>query len=210
MELSKDWYELASKYTSDNNLISQYYTKIEKKYSSLNRFYHNLDHIKSMLLEVKRFQNEIYDYDSVLFAIWFHDIIYEPKNNDNEKKSAECARKFLNNLEYEKNRINKVIDLILRTKNHFEQNLNEDFEAQIFLDCDIIIFASLRKNYLNYSKSVRKEYSSIPDTIYNKGRIKVLESFLNKNYIFRNKNFQKLYEKKARKNVRFEIKMLLK
>jgi len=210
MELSKEWYELASKYTSDNNLISQYYSEIEKKYSSLNRFYHNLDHIKSMLLEVKRFQNEINDNDSILFAIWFHDIIYEPNNNDNEEKCAECARKFLNNLDYEKNRINKVIELILRTKNHTEQILNEEIDAQIFLDCDIIIFASHKKNYLNYAKSIKNEYSSIPDTIYYKARIKVLESFLNKTYIFRNKSFQKLYEKKARQNLRYEIKMLLK
>ena len=210
MEVSKEWYELASKYTNDSDLVSQYYSEIEKKYSSSNRFYHNLSHIKSMLLEVKKFQNEINDYDSVLFAIWFHDLIYEPNNTDNEEKSAECAKAFLNNLDYEKNRINKVIDLILRTKDHSNQILNEDLDAQIFLDCDIIIFASHRKNYLNYAKSVRKEYSSIPDTIYHKGRIKVLESFLNKPYIFRNKTFQKLYEKKARKNVRFEIKMLLK
>jgi predicted metal-dependent HD superfamily phosphohydrolase len=210
MEVSKEWYELASKYTNDSDLVSQYYSEIEKKYSSSNRFYHNLGHIKSMLLEVKKFQNEINDYDSVLFAIWFHDIIYEPNNTDNEEKSAECSRAFLNNLDYEKNRINKVIDLILRTKDHSNQILNEDLDAQIFLDCDIIIFASERKDYLNYAKSVRNEYSSIPDTIYHKGRINVLESFLNKNYIFRNKSFQKLYEKKARKNVRFEIKMLLK
>ena len=210
MKLSKEWYNLNSKYTYDNNLISQFYSEIEKKYNASNRFYHNLDHVEAMLLETKKYQNVLNDYDSFLYAIWFHDIIYEPKYNDNEEKSAECARKFLNSINYEKNRINKIIDLILRTRDHSNQNINEDIDSQIFLDCDIIIFASARANYLNYAKSVRNEYSSIPDTIYNKGRIKVLESFLNKPYIFRNKTFQKLYEKKARKNVKYEIKMLLK
>ena len=77
------WIELVSKYSLDMILILNLYEIIEKRYGSSNRHYHDLDHINLMLSEAKKFKNRIDDYDSVLFAIWFHDIIYDPLQYNN-------------------------------------------------------------------------------------------------------------------------------
>ena len=98
--VKSSWNDLVSQFSNDLNLIDNYYEIIEKKYKSSNRYYHNLDHINLMLSEIDTLENRIEDYNSVLFAIWFHDIIYDPLNADNEERSAECAKEFLIKIKY--------------------------------------------------------------------------------------------------------------
>ncbi|MBD3213471.1 MAG: hypothetical protein GF311_12760 [Candidatus Lokiarchaeota archaeon] len=150
------WVDLVSKYSIDIDLIENLYDIIEKRYDSSNRHYHNLTHINLMLSEVKRFKNRIDDYDSVLFAIWFHDIIYDPLKGDNEERSAECAREFLVKINYEKNRIRKIEELILRTKDHTIQDGNENYDLNLFLDLDLLILGMEREQYVKYAKNIKK------------------------------------------------------
>ncbi|MEJ2294263.1 MAG: hypothetical protein P8Y23_05790 [Candidatus Lokiarchaeota archaeon] len=199
------WKDLVLKYSNDLDFIEKLYKIIEKRYDSSNRHYHNLTHINLMLSEVKRFENRIDDYDSVLFAIWFHDIIYDPLKGDNEERSAECARKFLVKINYEKNRIRKIEELILRTKDHTIQNCNENYDLNLFLDLDLLILGMEREQYVKYAKNVKKEYHFVPDDIYNKEREKILNQYLNSQFIYKTKKFRDLYEKQARNNIKYEI-----
>ncbi|MFX1477540.1 MAG: hypothetical protein ACFFCI_05370 [Promethearchaeota archaeon] len=203
------WKDLVLKYSNDLNLIESLYKFIEKSYNLSNRQYHNLDHINLMLYEVKRFKNRIDDYDSVLFAIWFHDIIYDPLKSDNEERSAKYATQVLDKINYEKNRIQKVQELILRTKDHTIQNSNESYDMKIFLDLDLLILGMERIQYIKYAKSVRKEYNFVSEDIYNKERKKILNQYLNSHFIYKTKILRDLYEKQARSNIRYEIDNIL-
>jgi len=40
-------------------------------------------------MEIKKYKRELDDLDSIRFAIWFHDIIYNPKEKNNEENSAD-------------------------------------------------------------------------------------------------------------------------
>jgi predicted metal-dependent HD superfamily phosphohydrolase len=153
----KKWIKLTSKFTNDLKLIDHYFETIERKYRTYNRYYHNLEHINLMLSKVTKFENRINDYDSVIFAIWFHDIIYDPLKRDNEERSAEFAKEFLIKIKYEKNRIHKVQELILRTKDHTIRNSNDNFDIKVFLDLDLLIMGMKRKHYVKYAKNIRKE-----------------------------------------------------
>ena len=207
--LKSRWKQLTSKYTNDLELVNSFYKIIEKKYNSTNRHYHNFEHVSFMLSEAKKLESEISDYDELCFAIWFHDIIYNPLKGDNEERSAECAKEFLDKIKYDKKRNRKVQELILRTKDHIIQNGNENYDMNLFLDLDLLILGMEREKYVKYAKNIRKEYNFVPDDIYNKDRKKILNQYLNSQFIYKTKKFRDLCEKQARGNIKFEIDNIL-
>ena len=87
-DIKSQWFSLASKYTKDDFLINSLWLEISKHYSEKNRYYHTLSHVQNMLLQAKSFEDKIVDFDALLFAIWYHDIIYKSTKKDNEEKSA--------------------------------------------------------------------------------------------------------------------------
>ena len=111
--LHKDWLLLAKKYCEDSLLIASLWNKIAKNYVDKNRYYHNLSNIQSMLYRVKENTKQIIDFDSLLFAIWFHDITYKSTKNNNEEKSAEFASFALKNFSKQKIHISTVSQLII-------------------------------------------------------------------------------------------------
>ena len=76
-------------------------------YSEKHRAYHNLNHIKFLLGLFEDFGEFIDDKPCVFFTIWFHDAIYDPRKNDNEKQSAELAVKCLQQISLPKEKIRK-------------------------------------------------------------------------------------------------------
>ncbi len=206
--LRNEWINLTSKYSDNAELMVDTYNLIEKCYSSSLRYYHNLDHIGNMFTEAKNFIKNVNDYDSILFAIWFHDIVYNVKGSDNEIKSAKISEDFLIKIKYDKIKLDKIKTLILKTKNHSQIDSNEDFATKLFLDLDLLILGTNNKVYLKYAENIRKEYSFVPDEIYSKERLKILENFLNQEFIFRTDRFNKQYEMIAKQNIKSEILLL--
>lgn len=205
--LHKAWVTLAQKYCQDKNLVDFYWEKIYKKYSEKSRYYHNLIHISSMLDLAGENQSEIINYDELLFAIWFHDIIYKSTSKKNEEKSAEFAKSTLIKLPKKTINIDVVSELIISTKSH-QIILHENNDNAFLLDFDLSILGSDWNIYKTYIKDIRKEYKIYPDFLYNPTRKKVLENFLNREHLFFTKKYQDLFEKKARKNLELEIKLL--
>jgi predicted metal-dependent HD superfamily phosphohydrolase len=92
--------------------------ELERLYSKSDRFYHNLAHIQQVLEAIACLQLRSCYLESIEFAAWFHDVIYDSKARDNEENSAVYAEKILNNLGISKETIYSVKNLILITKNH--------------------------------------------------------------------------------------------
>ena len=90
------------------------YNKLDTLYSK-KRHYHNLSHIRMCLNELNfiKTKNTKYDFDSIELAIWYHDIIYDPKMDNNEEKSAEFVTNVLKNANLSIKIINKVEALVL-------------------------------------------------------------------------------------------------
>jgi predicted metal-dependent HD superfamily phosphohydrolase len=64
------------------------------------------------------------------------------------------------------------------------------------------------KEYEVYFKQIRKEYKIYPDMLYNPGRKKALQHFLENEFIFQTETFRTKYEKQARENIQREISQL--
>jgi hypothetical protein len=193
---------LISKYSDNEILKTDYWTEIEKSYSQKSRKYHNLAHLENMLLELENVKDEILDYDSILFSIFYHDIIYKATSKDNEEKSAEIAKTRLEKLNIPNDKIIKIYSQILATKSHSK---NEDSDTNFLLDADLAILGQDWTIYENYTQQIRKEYSIYPDFMYKPGRKKVLTHFLEFDEIFKTDSFKEEYEERARENIQREL-----
>ncbi|WP_132066177.1 hypothetical protein [Aquimarina spinulae] len=197
--------KLLSNYTQDSKYIESLWGHIVKQHSKKTRYYHNLSHLDHLYHNLVEVKNEIKDWDMVLFALFYHDYIYNILKQDNEEQSAKKAIEVLNSLSINKNRITLCYDMILATKGH---NNSESSDINYFTDADLSILGSDSKNYETYYKNVRKEYKYYPDFMYNKGRIKVLNHFINMPAIFKSEHFYKRFEANAKQNLQQEIDLL--
>lgn len=204
--LKSNWIDLAINY-ADDSTIENYWEIIKSHYTSKNRYYHNLLHLKNMFVQLESFKTEIEDIDSFKFAIWYHDIIYKATKKDNEEQSADFAKKVLKSLKFDDLRTKKVQNLIISTKKH-ELVLTENNDNAYLLDLDLSILGADWDTYKTYIQNIRKEYKIYPDILYKPGRKKVLKHFLERDSLFFTEYFITKFEKQARNNLTKEIEML--
>jgi len=151
--LKSQWDNLLSFYLSDKTAKEAAFQLLQVQYSEKNRFYHNFSHVKVLLKLFESFDNKIQASQAIKFSIWFHDVIYNPRKNDNEAESARLASETLYKLNVNTETIELVKDLILATKDHSGRNLS--YDAKIFLDMDLAILGMSEEIYREYSQAIR-------------------------------------------------------
>lgn len=203
LELS--WQNLLQNFGVDSAIARKTFLDIANLYSSPNRFYHNLDHVSQVLQVIEPMRSLALNPDTIAFAAWFHDVIYDAKSNDNEEKSASYAASLLSYLNLSSELINSVANLILKTKIH--RNPDNDIDSQILLDADLSILGADVSNYRRYSQAIRKEYSWVSDESYQVGRLKFLQNILQRPRIYLTDTMFAL-EINARSNIQAEIQYL--
>lgn len=79
---------LLKNYTSNSNFINKLWAEIERNYSISKRHYHTLQHLDFLFAQLTEVKGEIQNWDTILFTLFYHDIIYNSLRSDNEEKSA--------------------------------------------------------------------------------------------------------------------------
>jgi predicted metal-dependent HD superfamily phosphohydrolase len=203
------WDKLAGKYCNDNELTNRFYEEIERKYTSNRRHYHNLHHIAALLRFCEQYAGELNDHDVVAFAVFYHDIIYNPLRKDNEPRSAQLAVKRLQALHVPATAIEQVKLYIEATQTHdVTVAVTHIGDLQLFLDFDMSILAADWNTYEAYTRQVRKEYRIYPDKLYYPGRKQFLQHCLQTAHIFQTPVFRESYEGIARKNMARELESI--
>lgn len=205
-ELRAPWTQTNVPYTDDLMLINQSYVDMLMAYQEDNRHYHDLSHILQLVSLQQAYADRIRDNEVVLFSIFFHDIIYNARQSDNEEKSATAAVIHLRKIGFPAEKITAVNDFIIATKTHI--NIQQDPDLDYFLDFDLQILGTAPEAYRQYTQQIRQEYSIYPDLLYKPGRKKAMKHFLEMPSIFRTPAFRELYEENARRNIQAEIDTL--
>ncbi len=205
-EIQKYWLLLTHRQQAASDTALKTIEKIIRQYSGAGRHYHNTAHLSDLLYLQQQYASAIQDNDSVLFAIYFHDIIYHTTRKGSEAKSAAEAGRFLKKIGYPPEKREKVHTFILATQTH--QNPHQDSDLDYFLDFDLHILGAPPAQYNAYTKLIRKEYSLYPSFLYKKGRKTLLEHLLCRPYIYKSAPFREKYEKKARENMGRELELL--
>jgi len=192
------------KYTSNDKLCLKMWSDIEKNYTKPNRYYHTLSHLDNLISELAAFKDLFTNWNTIVFAVAYHDIIYNTLKSNNEEKSAAFAVKQLEAINFPPRERSNCEQIILATKKHEPGN----FETNLFTDADLSILGADLETYKTYSQHIRKEYSVYPDIVYNPGRKKVLIHFLEMKSIYKTTEFSGRYESNARLNLQTELNNL--
>jgi predicted metal-dependent HD superfamily phosphohydrolase len=198
--------QLVGRYSNNSALAQTLWLEIEKAYSGKKRYYHNLQHLQNMYNELLCCRDMIADWDTLLFSVFYHDIVYKATSKENEEKSAEAALLRLNEINYPKEKINKCSGQIIATKQH---GLSPDSDTNLLTDADLAILGADWDAYLEYSQAVRKEYAIYPDFLYKPGRAKALQHFIDMDTIFKTTYFQDKYQLNAYTNLKKELTLLV-
>lgn len=200
--LQKAFDDLVQKYSTSSEVSNRLWEELEGHYQAKGRYYHNLNHLEMLLKELVTVETQVKDWDSLLWALFYHDFVYDPQRKDNEAQSAECLRLKLAGMDYPKVRINICVEHILATKAHGDQS-NPD--TNFFVDADLSILGQKPTIYDHYAQQIRQEYQIFSDEIYQAGRQKVIQHFLNMDRIFKSDFFFEKYEKQSRENIKREL-----
>ncbi len=196
-----------SKYSTGSNRIAALWAEVENNYSGKGRHYHTLIHLENLLTQLLEVKSSIKDWDTMLFSLFYHDIIYNVLKSDNEEKSAMFAASRMHELSLPNSSIERCKHQILATQKH---QPDPDSDTNYFTDADLSVLGQKWDIYWEYAQNVRKEYAIYPDLLYRPGRIKVLRHFLDKPRIYHTPYFGGKYEAQARANMEAELRTLTK
>ena len=153
------------------------------------RSYHTLNHLNDVINQINENKSKYSgkEYEKLMLTALFHDCVYDPMSNDNEEKSAdffiECCSDKSNSDALE------VKQMILDTKTHQSTtNLSESFNHY-----DMSIVERDFEQLLEWESGIAEEFSVYPKDEYKVGRLKFLESLLDK-YPHNTENLLKLAE----------------
>lgn len=195
--LQDEWNQLVP---LTNPLSKNYWVQLIAAYSEPHRFYHTTQHLRHLIGLLR--EASVTDV-AVYWASFYHDYVYIAGRQDNEAKSADIAKAQMLQLNIDSKLIDRCCELILLTKTH---QLNEtDVDAAVFLDADMAILAVDSQDYAVYIDNIKKEYASIPEFLFNRGRKKFVEACLNRNRLFNTDWFFNRFETQARKNLAWEL-----
>jgi predicted metal-dependent HD superfamily phosphohydrolase len=203
--LTDSFLHLIKQHCSNHELANNLWLEIFTKYSEPKRHYHTIQHIEAMITVLKEVKEKAEDWDTLLFAIFYHDIIYKASGNSNEEESAKLAMLRLSEIKYPAEKIAKCAQMILATKKH---EPSDDNDTNYLIDADLSILGKSAETYQTYTEQIREEYSIYPDFMYNSGRKKALLHFLQMNSIYKTEYFTTKYEKQARINLQNELETL--
>ena len=177
--------------------------KLQTAYRESWRAYHNLDHIGHCLTEFAGVRQLADNSIAVEAAIWFHDVIYDTRQKDNEERSADLASAVLAKAGKRDGFCQCVHELILATK-HRSQPTSSD--ARLLTDIDLSILGQSPERYAAFEQQIRREYAWVADKDFAAGRSAVLNGFLQRNWIFNSPTFAQRFEEQARINLKWALK----
>ncbi len=178
---------------------------LEQLYTEPGRHYHGLAHIRHCLQEAYSVQPPFDDTRPIKAAIFFHDAIYDPTRHDNEEQSADLAARYLREMDFPSDFIDRVRALILDTRHAAPPTT---IYGQYLADIDLSILGQSPETFDAYERAIRLEYAHVPDAAFRAGRAAILRNFLNRPTIYHTEHFRQRYEAKARENLERSLQSL--
>ncbi|WP_315720461.1 MULTISPECIES: phosphohydrolase [unclassified Bradyrhizobium] len=169
-------------------------------YSAPGRHYHDLRHVEDCLAWLDRVAGlDARDREILTLAIWWHDVVYDPRRSDNEEQSAVLAERHV-----APDMRDEVARLIRLTRTH--DVAAGDRRGALLVSIDLAILGADQASYDAYADAIRREYAHVPDDAYRTGRAAVLERFANRPVIYPDADFAAALDQKARANLLRELR----
>jgi predicted metal-dependent HD superfamily phosphohydrolase len=174
------------------------FTRLMAAYAEPHRAYHTAEHIADCLAQLDAAPETSADRTLVEAAIWFHDVVYDPRAADNEAESAAWATYILSGAGVALPAIDAIRRLILLTR-HVEPA--HDSIGGLLCDIDLSILGRSPAEFDEFERRIRAEYDWVPEREYRAGRARVLSRLLGWDPLYQTEYFRRRYEAAARNNL---------
>lgn len=191
------WAQFSSQLKLDSQQTSILFNLLFNAYTESQRYYHTIQHIVECLDMFHQVRDQLNDPIAVEWAIWFHDVVYDPKSSDNEEQSADLMQKKCGNL-LSSDQIKKIYVWIIATKKHQPSN---DQDLNYLLDIDLAILGSSRSRFAVYEQQIQREYAWVEPELYKQKRAEVLRHFYQMQPLYQTEYFMSLLENRAKLNL---------
>lgn len=181
------------------------FAQLSTNYNAQGRYYHTSKHVSDCLRALRDNVRLATKVSEIEVAIWFHDAIYDTHRKDNEALSAAWAERYLSSMGVEGEVIQRIKNMVLCSKTHDA----ETGDACLMLDIDLGILGAQPEIFEQYDKAIRQEYHWVPEEDYRQARVMVLQSFLNRDVIYKTPEIYARLEKQARLNLRHKLEDLI-
>lgn len=198
------WQKLLPQFLPEHWSVEQHERCLEKllhAYQEPQRAYHQLQHIVECLALFEIVQNQIEDALAVQLAIFFHDVVYQPRSASNEQDSAVWLRQQLAGTLPE-TQLDKIASWIVATQQHATTS---DSDLAYLLDIDLAILGSSPQRFAEYQQQIRQEYAWVDELMYQEKRHAVLRQFYLTQPLYQTRYFQQHYEQQAKANLKQEL-----
>jgi predicted metal-dependent HD superfamily phosphohydrolase len=169
-----------------------------RRWTEPGRAYHGLEHLEDCLARLDEAPPDGADRDLVEAALWFHDAVYDPRAADNETRSAELARRALEELGVRSEIVSRVGDLVLLT---LHREPPTDPEGRLLCDIDLAVLGGSAEDFDRYDQAIRLEYAWVPDSVYRRERAAILRGLLARVPLYATAYYRERYELPARANL---------
>ena len=173
---------------------------LKARYGEAQRAYHTWDHIEALLGHFQALGDHIHDKTRILWALYWHDAIYDPTRPDNEAVSADLLRAE-GKSKIPDDTLEEAAMIIDATAKHLlPESLTGHAlsDAAYFLDMDLSVLAARADVFDTYEDHIRFEYSFVPKETYTAARASILKGFLAREHLYFTDQCRKKWEDKAR------------
>jgi predicted metal-dependent HD superfamily phosphohydrolase len=183
------------------------FAELQKGYDAPGRFYHTLRHVRACIEELDGARAICEDPRSIELALWFHDVVYDPRAADNEAQSAQRLAGAAVHMGLDDAVTERAVGMVLQTA-HEEAPGDIAMDFAVVRDVDLAILGKPPQLFAAYEAAIRKEYAFLPERDYRTGRSRVLGGFLGRKRIYCSDFFRVLYEEAARANLQESVRRL--
>lgn len=178
------------------------FTHLITHYQESHRHYHNLIHLQECFLWFDEIKHRLCRPDLMAIALFYHDVIYDPKSSTNEQDSGDMMKRQLQGILSEQE-LSVIDKFILATKHHINPLTDEHkHDLDYLLDIDLAILGSHPDRFAEYNNQIRQEYAWVNGMIYHFKRKSVLKGFYQKERIYLTDYFYQKLENQARDNLK--------
>lgn len=181
------------------------FSALDKAYGEKGRFYHNTRHITACLEHFDQVAEAADHPHEVELAIWFHDAVYDPYGKDNERKSADVLRNFMEKNGCQREVVDRVDEMIMATCHTCGTSSGDE---SLVVDIDLAILGEPPSVFDQFEKDIRREYKWVPKFVYRKKRKEIISGLLGRQRIYQHDHFFTSLESRARENLQRAINNL--
>src|SRR5699024_1670509 len=188
----------------DVDLAPAIVTELRARWQERHRRHHDLTHLEEVRAGLQTLRADGLEFDArpVTLAAWFHDAVYRPFRSDNERASAELARRLLTG-DPDRAEVARLVEL---TASHDPGP--GDRNGIALSDADLAVLGADPVRYDAYAQNVRAEYRWVPGPIYRRRRRALLAAFLAREQLFASTPACDRWEASARANLARELAAL--